>query len=149
MSRLRLLLFVSAAVLAGALTGALHDGVRPLARPTSADSLAGVVARVVGGDSTRLGSVIWLSAPSLGWGSVEPFAAYRPGWGRWKGSGRFVKIAARTYLGPRWWRPVIIVIAQRYVAHPGVIKHELAHALLGTPTHPPALFSRIEAYAGR
>ncbi|MBK6487788.1 MAG: hypothetical protein IPF98_13135 [Gemmatimonadetes bacterium] len=40
----------------------------------------------------------------------------------------------------RWQSPHHIYIAERWINHPALVKHEMLHDLLGTGDHPPATF---------
>lgn len=108
--------------------------------PAVADSLAGVVARVVGGDSASVGRIKWYVAPDrmLRWSPSDEYAY------RGIRKGQMVPIVAEADI-----RRYRITFAEGNERDVEITKHEIAHILLRTPTHPAEPFKRLEAYRGR
>ena len=114
--------------------------------PIAADSLAGVVARIAGGDSARVGTIRWRETSASGLGAVPAsMYNYRPSWRAY--GDRPVATQARAYLSSL--APPVVWIARGWTDSVAVIKHELVHVLLRSTTHDPAVFARVETYTGR
>lgn len=109
--------------------------------PATADSLAGVVARLTGTDSALIRKVTWKQSREsylgLNWISTD---AYRYRDSALRGD---APIAAEADLNT--WT---LTFAKGQMT-PLVIKHELAHLMMREAGHPPAIFAKIEAYGGR
>lgn len=116
----------------------------PIPKPASADSLAGVVARVglpILCDSSVVAGVTWWQSPdaTLGWVKTDEYA-YQ-GASPWRD---LTPLGARADLGRQR------IIFARGEAVPAQVKHELTHLECRQSDHADtALFQRIETYRGR
>lgn len=112
-----------------------------IAPPASADSLAGVIARLFPHvDSSAVGRIRWYRSPDavLRWADGSDYA-YR---GETRG---FVPVTGQADI-----RAFSVTLA-RHESSTFVVKHELGHLLIprGAVGHDSALFTRLESYGGR
>ena len=116
---------------------------RAIPAPVTADSLAGVLARLFPGrvDSADVGRVTWRESPDswlgINWVRGDTYA-YR---GK---QAAYVPLDARADL-----KQFRITFAKGHARDPLLVKHELGHLLLREPDHPAAIFQRIEGYRAR
>jgi hypothetical protein len=120
----------------------------PLRKPLAADSLAGVIARLTGVDSSLVAKIRWLrdSRPYL---DQRPASDYR------------YQLPAGATLSPSAMVPIVantagltITFATDKNGEPrssdeSVLKHEMLHAMTGRMDHPASLFQKVESYRGR
>jgi hypothetical protein len=111
----------------------------PMLKPACADSLAGVVTRLAGGDSALVGTIRWQQSPEkvLDWVTGEEYAYRGP-------QGDLVPIAAVTAFAP-----LRVTFAKGTLPCPDVVKHELVHAVGHVLGHPAGVFQPVERYRGR
>ena len=132
-----------------------------IAKPATADSLAGVIARLCGADSGKVAGLEWRQSPL---GTLERVLA------------RTYAYKGRAYDTGDLWATVgtiaqsdlkegsITFAARKYMpSYPGgptpadgtyaddaeTVKHELIHALTAAMGHPRKLFQAVEGYRGR
>ena len=113
----------------------------PIPAPVSADSLAGVLARLFPGtDSSAVARIHWRESPELvlRWTSGEEYAYQGP------------QAAMVPIIGEADAATFTITLAKGQSGD-AIVKHELAHLLVpgATPQHPAAIFQRLETYRGR
>jgi hypothetical protein len=117
---------------------------RPIPKPASADSLAGVIARLfpLQADSADVGRMTWAVSQEswlgLNWISTDAYA-YR---------GVPQDETAPT-VGMADLNAFRITFVHGYENNPTIIAHEMLHLMLREPGHPAATFARLESYRGR
>lgn len=151
-----------------ALRTAAHTTAAPLryqavriAKPASADSLAGVIARLCGADSGKVAGLAWRQSPL---GTLERVLArtyayrgqaYDTG-DLWATVGTIaqsdvkewsITFAARKYMPYYPGGPT--PVDGTYADDAETVKHELMHVLTADMGHPQKLFQVVEAYRGR
>lgn len=114
---------------------------RIIAAPPYADSLAGVVARLIGTDSAQIAKVKWQESPErwlgLNWIATDPY--------RYRDS---LLTGNAPAVGQADLKAFTITFAKGQVT-PAITKHELTHLFLHDAGHPPAIFAKVESYTGR
>ncbi len=139
--RRALIPFVAVAGMATLVLVADQYRLRPIGipKPASADSIAGVVARLVGGDSVAVGRIGWYRSPerALFWVAGEEYAYRGP-------QSDLVPVTAQADL-----KEFAVTFAKGTERNSEIIKHELAHLLIPVVGHPADVFVKLEAYRGR
>lgn len=130
-----------------------HYGGQPIPAPSSADSLAGVLARLFPDkvDSAQVGKVHWYQSPYDGLRLVPASDyAYRHDGAR--GQTKVVgeadpRDASITFATQRFTNAP----AHSWGTDPELVKHELAHLMVkgAAFSHPARVFQKLESYRGR
>lgn len=151
---------IGATLFGGLLSEALTGKAEPVQQvrpPASADSLAGVIARLFPGtDSAAVGRIKWLQSPRYDFGTVNGSEyAYR-------GGGAPERMVAKANpkdnsltFGMRYYGPS--VPPDSWMNDPRMVKHEMAHLMVPQAlddlkrgrSHNQALFGLLDSYHGR
>lgn len=133
----------------------------PMAKPASADSLAGVIARLFGVDSSDVSKVRWYQlnndhtstadpAQYAYRGPVDPRANRGIAQTNWEDDTPVVTFARKVNpVGAVFGAPA--PLGKSWATDPETVKHELGHAMVPDMKggHPAELFRLLETYRGR
>ena len=120
-------------------------------KPALADSLAGVVARLTGGDSTQVGKIHWQQSDARSLGNA-PAREYGMGSGslpviaRTSPDRSTITFATQHYLP---WPDGTLPPPKSIADDPEMLKHELYHAETGDMGHTSPLLAALMNYRGK